>query len=257
MNIKRIVIAALVACMLAACTSTEPLNMEFVAAAEAGTETYQLGETPVTIKVTEYGSGGFVLVALHRNESTSVGAAKQVLGRYGGTLVELIHDGGREVAFTYEGKRYSVDPNRIFTDTGIKRALRGGYSKEVHEVVKGLADAIVRRLPRRVLVALHNNTNGSYSIKSYEAGGANAGDASSVYPAPGKDPDDFFFVTTSALYGIMKDAGYNVVLQSRSASDDGSLSVYAARSGLAYVNVEAEQGHAAEQVDMLEALLAR
>lgn len=37
-------------------------------------------------------------------------------------------------------------------------------------------------------------------------------------------------------------------------TDDGSLSVRAARNGLPYVNVEAQHGHREQQVRMLEAL---
>ena len=37
--------------------------------------------------------------------------------------------------------------------------------------------------------------------------------------------------------------------------DDGSLSVYAARHNIGYINVEARHGHAAEQREMLQTLL--
>ncbi len=219
----------------------------FGPAALAATVNHKLGDT--TVKIVISGNGGWTMVALHENESTSVRAAKAT----GGRLVELKHTGGRNVSFTLNRKKYSVDPNRIFTDTGIRKSLKP-YSPEAHKAVQGLAAELLKHIRGRAIVALHNNTNGSYSIKSYQPGGQYARDASQVHVNPAHDPDDFFFVTKQWVFDLLKSGNYNVALQSGRVTDDGSLSVYCARQGIIYVNVEAESGHSSQQTQMLKAI---
>src|SRR5262249_55000455 len=99
------------------------------------------------------------------------------------------------------------------------------------------------------------NTEAHYSALSYAKGGAFASDASDVFIKDGSDLDDFFFVTETAVFDALRRRGYNVVLQdNRRVTDDGSLSVYCGRSGVRYVNVEAQQGHLEQQVAMILAL---
>lgn len=220
----------------------------FGPAALAATVNYKLGDT--TVKIVISGNGGWTMVALHENESTSVRVAKAT----GGRLVELKHTGRREVHFTLNRKKYSVDPNRIFTDTGIRKSLKP-YSPEGHKAVQGLATELLKNIRGRAIVALHNNTNGGdLSITSYKRGGKYARDASQVHVNPAHDPDDFFFVTNKWVFDLLKSGNYNVALQSGSVTDDGSLSVYCARQGIIYVNVEAESGHSSQQAQMLKAI---
>ena len=74
--------------------------------------------------------------------------------------------------------------------------------------------------------------------------------------ADGRDADDFFFVTAARLFDALAARGFTVVLQDNArVTDDGSLSVLAARRAQLYVNVEAQHGHRAEQTAMLRALL--
>lgn len=254
-RILKFVGLALTGYLLVACTATDSLNIASVTTEAVAADIYMVGETPVQIATTRFGGGGHTFVALHENESTSVSAAKTVLRDKGGVLVELKHGGGRDLRFRYKGKAYTVDPNRIFTDAGIRKTLAGGYSTEAHEIVKGLANAILLRLSRSVIVSLHNNTNGAYSIKSYGPGGQYDRDVS-VPPhiVPGHDADDFFFVTSSRIFAVLRSRGFNVALQSSTGTDDGSLSVYCIRRGIQYVNVEAQSGHLNEQKEMITAL---
>ena len=105
------------------------------------------------------------------------------------------------------------------------------------------------------MIALHNNSEGQYSALSYEKGAIYGSDAAAVFIADGTDPDDFFFVTETAVFDAIRGRGYNVVLQdNRRVSDDGSLSVYCGRAGVRYINVEAQHGHLEQQVAMLLAL---
>ena len=98
------------------------------------------------------------------------------------------------------------------------------------------------------MIALHNSSEGQYSALSYEKGAIYASDAADVFIADGTDPDDFFFVTETAVFDAIRGRGYNVVLQdNRRVSDDGSLSVYCGRAGVRYINVEAQHGHLEQQ----------
>ncbi len=227
-----------------------------------------LGETPVTVLVhtapapdggrAALASAGLRLDALsvHDDENTSVEAALDVIARRGGRVVELRHTGARLLAFRVAGTSFTVDPNRIFTDAGRRRTL-AQHSRDTpaaRTAVAAFADALLALYTRTApdpVVTLHNNTEANYSAASYRADLAR--DASAVTLTG--DPDDFFFVTGAALYDALVPAGFAVVRQNdATATDAGSLSVWAAREGAAYVNVEAQHGHRAEQTRMLEAL---
>jgi hypothetical protein len=71
-----------------------------------------------------------------------------------------------------------------------------------------------------------------------------------VHLPPESDPDDFFFVTDPDLFAGLAEEGFPVVLQ-----DNARATVWAARQGIPYVNVEAQHGHRERQIEMLEALL--
>ena len=220
----------------------------------------KLGDLTV-VRVRHTAGTGPLLVNVHDDENTSVQAALQVIEKRGGTVLELQHTGERLLRFHLEGKAFTADPNRIFTAQGVPATLRknGGTSKAAETAVQAFAAALLAdlRAPEgSPLIALHNNTLAlSYSVQSYRPGGADAGEAAEVFEAKGRDPNDFFLVTERAHFEALKAKGFNVVLQKPAPdTDDGSLSVYCAQHGLAYVNVEAQHGHASEQAAMLEAL---
>ena len=63
-------------------------------------------------------------------------------------------------------------------------------------------------------------------------------DAEAVYNGKHKDPDQFYFVTSARLYGMLTPTKFNVVIQNNAnVTDDGSLSVYCGQRGIEYVNV--------------------
>ena len=210
----------------------------------------KLGESTVQLEVIRRGRGP-VFVALHENESTAITAAKKLLSKSGGTLIILRHGGDRNVTFALSGVMYNFDPNRIFTIEGIRRTLKGGSSREAITAVRSLAQVILSEIGNRPIIALHNNTNGGYSLASYVSGGKYARDALLVHRESVQDIDNFFFTTEKRLFVAAKQKKFNVVLQSGIAADDGSLSVYSFEHGLRYVNVEAEHGSAVTQFIML------
>jgi len=221
---------------------------------------WPLGETTITIKVIDNGPG-LTFFAPHENEQTSAAAAQNFVVAKGGRVVLLVHEGERNITFKLGGKTHAFDPNRMFTDAGIVASLKAqgkNYSDEALATVRNFAGVVLAYIVLGVgegmpVVAMHNNTNGRYSIDSYLPGGEYDKEASYVFKSSKQDPDDFFFVTTIELYLPFRAARYNVALQNNAGmTDDGSLSVYAATQGIPYVNVEAEEGHGSIQAEMLK-----
>lgn len=214
-----------------------------------------LGDRKISLKFLEKGKG-LTFVNLHDNENTSVKAIRQVLDSVDGRLIELQHSGERNIQFKLDTISYEFDPNRMFTDLGIKASLKqyGSSSGRAHKSVRALARRLVDSLDQRIIVTLHNNSNENYSSLSYLD--KYKKEASEVYINPSRDSDDFFFVTTGELYEKLKNLGHNTVLQNNDAmTDDGSLSVLAGQRGIPYINVEAQHGHLDEQVEMLLVLI--
>lgn len=224
-------------------------------------QVFELGSTKVRIVTHERGTG-YTFFSMHNDEEESIQAGIAMVQKYGGRLVELKHPGSRNISFKLDGKRFTFDPNRIFTEAGIGKILgksRGDYPILAHMMLRNFADALLRelhvqRLKGNTLVALHNNSDGGgYSFDQYVSG-SYARDAADFHENRGMDPDDLFFVTRRATFERLKAKDVNVVLQSRRPTDDGSLSVFAARIGLDYINVEAEDGATKRQTRMLELL---
>jgi hypothetical protein len=247
--------------MLALCqTSTDPVWGQV----EARTP-LALGETAVwLVTCTHDPSGeGPVLLNLHDDENTAVEAARAYLAGHPGRLLELRHTGTRLITFALDGQSYTFDPNRMFTDAGATASLQrhGTFTPAALDAVRQFAQALLAQVQPTtypLLVALHNNTDEGWSARSYADDGEAATEAAAVHLAPGQDSDDFFFVTEASLFERLAGQGFNVVLQDNAqATDDGSLSVWCAQQGVPYANVEAEHGHAGQQVTLLKALLQK
>lgn len=218
---------------------------------------FKIGNTVVNAEVFQRGSPVPTMINVHDDENTSVAAGRIVLEQTSGRLIELAHGGERLVTFHLNGERHGFDPNRIFSDTGIRDTLerRGAYSLAAHYAVKRFATQYLERfgLDREpVIVALHNNSEGALAIHSYLRDGDQAAAAARVHVAARRSPDDFFYVTDQRFFDYLKQQDFNVVLQDNPAvPDDGSLSVYFARKGVPYVNIEAEISHLNAQIEMV------
>ena len=104
-----------------------------------------------------------------------------------------------------------------------------------------------------MIISVHNNTPSNFSISSYKKGGEFEGEASRVYINRKMDEDDFVFTTDENIFDKCKKQKLNAVLQDNvRRTDDGSLSVYCSNVKLSYVNIEAEFGHADQQLKMLQ-----
>jgi hypothetical protein len=231
-----------------------------------------LGEARVEVVAHETGAPGLTYLGIHDDENTAVAATLGTLRRRGGRLVEVRHTGERNFTFELEQTTYAFDPNRIFTDAGAEAALRdqGAFSEAALEATRAFAERLLEvvgfeqlREEGRLIVTVHNNKPGfqpaeSYSAKSYGRGGEHEREAERMRPKRETAPDDFFFVTEPRHYRLLQGGPFHVVLQDNTAmTDDGSLSVHAARKGLPYINVEAQHGHLREQIDMLAYLNER
>src|SRR5262245_17517946 len=113
----------------------------------ANTYPIRLGDTRIFV-IRQFVGKGKTLVHLHENEATALEAAVFYLNCRGGTLITLKHSGERNVVFYLKRRRYEFDPNRIFTDRGIKKSLKkfGSYSIAAHQEVQKLREKIIRLL---------------------------------------------------------------------------------------------------------------
>jgi hypothetical protein len=224
---------------------------------------FQIGDSSLSMEEKRFpGPCSLVFFAPHDDENTCVEAAIEVATLQGGRILELKSGGNRRIAFKLQGRTISVDPNRIFTEVGIRKAL-GSQASGNNEVVAAIgtfAGQLLKAMkarPSRLLVALHNNTNGgALEISNFAPGRSRAVEAEDYHANPALDGDDFFLTTARPIFEKLKQAGYNVVLQdNQRVPDDGSLSVYCGRQGIPYLNVEAQAGHRTEQKRMIEAVI--
>jgi len=227
-----------------------------------------VGFSIITFHTTVFGKtdSGVVFLNVHENESTSVEAAKEILASANKYAVnELQFKSGRMISFSYLDKNFTVDPNRIFTIKGCLASLKKNSHKCSDDILKLAAEQVMAFSksytdtfvdPKKLVVALHNNTEGEpLSIITYKSDNESK-NAADVYMNLHKDPDDFFLTTEKIFFDFIKQKGFNVVLQNNDVvEDDGSLSVYAGKNKIPYINIEAQLGHLAEQKRMVEVVL--
>lgn len=202
-------------------------------------------------------TSGVLLYNMHDNENTSALAGRMLASLRGGIYYELMHNGKRNISFLFGEDSIHIDPNRIYTDTGIWQQLaRNKIADSIaHQLIAAWRDTLLGILNienRSLVIALHNNTNQYYSFRSYLPGEEYAEEAHAVYMGCVRDYDDFYFVTDHAILNRLAPGQYHIVLQAKGTmTDDGSLSVYCANYDIPYINVEAQHGHLSRQVAML------
>lgn len=222
---------------------------------------YKLGDQQlIPIRLSRYGNNSKIFCFnMHDNEFTSVQAARKLLEIQGGYLLKIDNKGQRLIRFRLKGKQYAFDPNRVFSRTGIQQSLRenGPVDSAAVIAVENFGKRLLEMIPDSIdcVIALHNNTEGAYSVKSYLPGGDRQKDAREVTAIPGQDEDDIVFTTDPDIYRAMAAAGYNSILQhNEKVKQDGSLSVYFGNINGRYVNVETQHGRTSQYVEMLEQL---
>jgi len=218
-----------------------------------------LGETAIDARVKQHGQHAPTMVNVHDDENTSVRAGTVVIRESGGRLVELAHGGNRLITFKLQDDTYRFDPNRIYTEDGIRSTLtrQGNYSEAAHAVVRKFASQFIETFALNhepAIIALHNTGNGGLSINSYQPNRELNRAAAGVHESKSRSPGDFFYVTDERLFQWLKARDFNVMLQDNAnVPDDGSMSVYFARQGIPYLNIEANVNHLTEQIEMVRA----
>lgn len=194
-------------------------------------------------------------LVIHGDEDT----ARDVLTKRMATLA------GRALIVTgktrhVEVRGLKIDPNRMYSKAGADLSLKrlnanAGAAKleDVSHWLDGHREKLLSLVtpgPGSRLFALHNNRD--YSVKDELA-------ASDEVALNQPDmPRHFFLCTDKRDFQILKGSPYNVVLQTKSDPDDGSMSRLAARRGFRYINLECAIGDYAGQmarVDWLEKYL--
>lgn len=222
---------------------------------------YKLGDKTVPLSISRYGnSAAIVCINLHDNEFTSVQAARSVLEQKGGLLIKIENNRQRVIRFRLRGKTYAFDPNRIFSRTGIEQTLRENSIADIYaiEEIEKFAARLLSLIPDETacVVALHNNSENAYSVKSYLPGNDREKDAREVYANDKQDMDDIVLTTDSILYKKMADRGYNSIWQhNERAKKDGSLSVFYGENNKRYVNIETQHGRLSQYIEMFSKLL--
>lgn len=223
---------------------------------------HTIGNRTVIINVIQYGEpNGIYCINMHDNEGTAVLGAVPVLEMTGGTLIRVENFKQRVIKFRLNGVLYGFDPNRIYSRIGIGQTLRDNrnYSMKAVLEIEKFAGRLLSLIPdtAKCVIALHNNTNDLFSIKSYIPGGVRQKDAKAVFYNETEDVDDIALTTDSLIYKVMADAGYNTIWQDNiKVKKDGSLSVYSGEKGIRYINIETEHGKVEQYRIMFEKLMS-
>jgi hypothetical protein len=201
----------------------------------------------------------YTFCVLHENEETASECVQQFLRETGGTVWEVKADRHRNVSFKLKKKKYSFDPNRIYSATGIYKTLHDfskSYTDDAFSQVSYFSTQITDSLfaKYKTLVSVHNSSEGKFSVRSYLPDSTLANTAADLYINEANDEDEFFYVTNRPDFDYLKTQGFNVILQRPDAPDDGSLSIFCGQRNIRYINVEAQHGHRAEQMLMLYAV---
>ncbi len=222
---------------------------------------HKLGNKIISFKVLQYGEViNTCCLNLHDDEMTAVNAARSVLQEQGGVLIKIENNAKRNISFPFKGVVYSFDPNRIFSRTGIMLTLKANGKINPLAVieVEKFAAHLLELIPDSIscLIALHNNTNGDFSVKTYLPGGLRQNDACQVHEDEWQDIDDIALTTDHTIYKKMAASGYNSILQDKvNVFKDGSLSVYYSEQDKRYINIETQHGSTRQYIEMMKKLL--
>jgi len=204
-----------------------------------------------------YKPNGVRFLVIHDNEDTGVKAGFDYIRWSGGELIDSQYGSVRDYEFTYMDDQYRIDPNAIYTEFGVKSKLKKDQfsSNEIEqEILKAGKQILNFYNPDSLgyILTLHNNADGGFGISSYLPGYELSSVADSVHINFEMDGDDLIYVTEPRLFSSLKKENVNVILQSKFASNDGSLSIYAMQKSIPYINVEVQHGHQDENLRLIE-----
>jgi hypothetical protein len=222
-----------------------------------GKSFFRLGDNLLTItKQGDVGLQPFVFISLHNNETTASSAALDFIEKNGGQLISLENNFQRNIEFELISKKYSLDPNQIFTKRGRSLSLHTGpYKNMVAVEIQRFAHFILQEIPdNKILVSMHNHDDQEWGLNKF-AKGKWKRNAKTIYINPEQDEDDYFVTTDEYVFNTLKEKKWNVMLyNSRNARDDGSMIVYYGRLNKMYIDLVTEFGHYEQQQKMVAAL---
>lgn len=195
------------------------------------------------------------LVALHGNERTCTGVFEKLPRFVHFNLLSVEQERKRLLAYRSADATLLFDPNRIFTDTGIKETLQFhnlGNPLVYQQAIKSFADTLLACMyanqKSQQIVAIHNNSNDNFSILSYQ----NSNETQDLFINVEEDVDNFVVVTAGQDFAFFKQNNINTALLADTPyTDDGSLSVYCLQNGIPYINIEVEHGNEQKQIQLL------
>jgi len=223
------------------------------------THTLFLGEEKVWVDVYDQPGAEITLFNLHDDENTAAEAGKAFIKKHGGRMIELRHGRGRDVVVRLEGIKYRFDPNRMFSDAGLRASLKHfkNNTDQIFDITTAFRDSVVELVDIKrdeILIIVHNNTQSKMNINDFRPGEWYGEDAKDVSINPGRDPDDFFVVSENDLFASLDLRGYNVALKADNPPDRGMVMDYYENLGVQCISVETEHFKIAEQIAMLEVL---
>jgi len=230
--------------------------------------------------------------APHENENVANKYVSEQIIESGGIFVILRQDGKRLLHLDIDPFTVKIDPNRIFTKEGRRKNIIKHNPRlrtntyvfhRANRLSAALSEFIIDTMggtdSSRNWIAIHNNTHGylgdnkqgigNISIEQYQQKLAKGAAFIKAVSQQTGDEDDLFFVTEQQDFHAMQQNGWNAVLQhprvvTDPSEDDGSLSVYAHKLGIRYINVEAERStgnvgdnHLIEQQQMVDFVFSR
>ena len=207
----------------------------------------------IQFKVIKNGESNRRFIWIHGDEKTAAILLKRHLKDNYGTAF-LIENNKREVYIN----DYMVDPNRIFSKAGVEKNLikfNGNISKTtidkmVNLIANDKENFFDRITPpnRGLLIALHNNLH-AYTIEDEIPLSTEISLKNSEHP----HHHNFFICTNRDDYNLLSKSPYNVVLQETDPEEDnGSLSWFANRKGVRFINIETRLGYLSTQTKMLQ-----
>lgn len=194
------------------------------------------------VTISAAGKDGPTFVVLHDNEDEAFDTAINAVVHFGGKLVAIENNRHRKIQ--------GIDPNRIFDKSEFEK-----YTEVFEKIYSS----------QQRVIALHNNTNACNNHRKNICVN-NPPENVTAFPVPGADVDDLIWVSATTRYhddeeqrsliDQLNARDVNVLYEHVGDYKDHSMSEWAAKTGRAYFNIEAQHFHLNQQAAILDALLS-
>ena len=215
-----------------------------------GIDISEISYSGIHFQVQKNGVSNTNYIVIHGDEETAKMLIKDHIKKTEGKAF-IIKSKNREVPL---GSTI-VDPNRLFSNSGARKALENFKSDwDLNELDDLLLNLKKNRnsflssiFPSEggLLIALHNNFRG-YNVNDELK-------KSQLYTIKNnQNPQDFILCTDIKDYEKLKSGPFNIVLQNKIVNNNnGSLSWAALEHGVRYINIETRLGWLSQQKKML------